>query len=255
MARLMAPFTPFFAEFLYQKLRSRLPAYAKRDSLPADMLGAADSVHFVELPKAVESSPEKKIISSRALQGVRLMQSVVELGRKAREEAKINMKTPVRSVTVVTTAHIEAFTSVENYILEELNAWEVNITTDVDKWCTLSALPKLPEFAKKLGKRTKSATEAVKALDSSKLRGLISENVKSLTIAPNDGQGAIELEPADLIIKTSFASADKTDFVAQTSFDGALTVAVDIKQDDNLRNQGIAREVVNRKFFSQSESD
>ena len=54
MAVVMAPFTPFFAEYLYQQLRKRLAAFGSASAAP-DKLGRADSVHYIMLPTADNS--------------------------------------------------------------------------------------------------------------------------------------------------------------------------------------------------------
>ena len=238
MATLMAPFTPFFAEFLYQKLRRRLPAFhdanAKRDEL-----GKAESVHYCMLPSVNEARYDPAVVSAMGL-----LQNAVELGRRARD-GKISMKTPVKSVVVVC-ADADALAQLkhlEPYVLDELNSWSLQLTSDVDTWCSLTALPKLPVLAKRLGKRVKLVTDAIKRLDSAQLRLFL--KLGSLTVAVDDGGEPVTIGPDELIVKTQFAG-DESQYSAQTLTDGSLTVAVETTQDDQVRMQGIAREVVNR---------
>ncbi|KAJ8611428.1 hypothetical protein CTAYLR_009009 [Chrysophaeum taylorii] len=257
MASVMAPFTPFFAEYLYQRLRPRLPGFRDKANRAADEIGAADSIHYVMLPPRFEAAVSSA--DETVLVGMRMLQRAVELGRRAREEAKISMKTPVKSVIVVSTddSSLRALRELEPYLLSELNAWAVDLTTDVDRWCALSALPNLPVLGKRLGKRAKKAAEVVKALDSRALRSFLaaaaaaSNGKDTLGISPTltldlqDGGDPVAVTLVELIIKSSFAD-DGGLYAGQNSADGSLTVAIETTQDDALRAQGITRELINR---------
>jgi isoleucyl-tRNA synthetase len=51
MTLIMAPFTPYFSEYLYQALRKLQPLYGNTDAaVPADAMGKAESVHYLMLP-------------------------------------------------------------------------------------------------------------------------------------------------------------------------------------------------------------
>jgi hypothetical protein len=128
------------------------------------------------------------------------------------------------------------------YVLDELNAWSAELTTDLDAWCTLSALPNLKLIAKKLGARIKPATEAIKALDSGRLREYLKTGALRLDLA----DGAVDLGVDELIVKTEFAATQGDIYAAQTTSDGATTVAIDSRQDDALRSSAIARDLCNR---------
>lgn len=259
MATLMAPFTPFFAEFLYQRLRPRLPAFRDKKNRSADEVGSADSIHYVMLPQRVvtqTTSPDEEAV----LVGMRLLQRAVELGRRAREDAKITMKTPVKSVVVVSTdaVSLDALRCLEPYLLGELNSWSVVLTTDVDAWCGLTALPNLPVLGKRLGKRNSQAAAAIKAVDSQSLRNLLAasqdaqskvgdddRNPPTLELDLKESGDKITVGLHELLIMSTF-SGDTDVYAAQTTPDGSLTVAIEKTQDDALRAQGVTREVINR---------
>lgn len=196
-------------------------------------------MHYIMLPTSEYARTDNAVVV-----GMRLLQQSVELGRRAREAVNISMKTPVKQVIIVcdsanALAALEG--DLEAYVLEELNALEVLLTSDVERWCTVSALPNLPVLARRLGKQIRAATETIKKLDSASLRAYLEEG----SIGLNVGGERYLLAQGDLIIKSTFAG-DETQYAAMSSPDGALTVAVCTTQDDVLRRQGIARELCNR---------
>ena len=238
MTVIMAPFTPFFAEYLYQHLRKRLLT-SNTANLPEDAIGKADSVHYIMLPLAGNPKADGKV-----LVGMSLLQQVVELGRRAREAATISMKTPVKRVIIVCDSALTLDGlrgELESYVLEELNTWEIVLTSDVETWCSISALPNLPILAKRLGKQVRSAADAIKGLDSASLRSF--SRTGSIMICV-DGK-LLHFSKGDLIVKSAF-SGDSTRYIATSSSDGGLTVAVCTVQDDALRRQGITRDFCNR---------
>ncbi|CAF5141659.1 unnamed protein product, partial [Rotaria sp. Silwood1] len=89
MAKLMAPFTPFFAEYLYQILRKLMPQSASDTEQEL-------SVHFQMIPKSNHSLVNKNIESV-----VAVMQIVTKLGRHLRERKVIPMKYPLPELVVI----------------------------------------------------------------------------------------------------------------------------------------------------------
>lgn len=104
MTILMAPFTPFLTEFLYQHLRKIHPnftscsaaASSSISALPLDAIGKADSVHYIMLPIYDEAR-----LNPLCEERMATLQTVIELGRMVRERSNINLKTPVKEVIVV----------------------------------------------------------------------------------------------------------------------------------------------------------
>lgn len=71
------------------------------------------------------------------------MRAVIELGRAAREQRKISLKMPVRSVTVVSTdpEALEDVRQLGAYVRSELNARDLVLDSNESAWCTLRAAP------------------------------------------------------------------------------------------------------------------
>ena len=235
MSLIMAPFTPFFAEHLYQKLRAVHPA---RDDAAAaeDAVGRSASVHFVMLP-AFDAS---RLDEAKEAQ-MRHLQAVVELGRKVRERRNISLKIPVRSVTVVcpTPATLDAIRGVEAYVLSELNARELHLTTDEETWCTLSAVPNNKTLGKRLGKALKDVKKHIAQLGHAEVTAFMRSG--TITI------GGHELTAAagDLEVHRAF-KGDKDAYEADTTPDGTCMAVVDVRPDAELLAAGTVRELVNR---------
>ena len=137
LCRLMAPFTPFFTETLYQHLRRLHPACADA-AAPEDAVGRAASVHYLSIPEVDVAAVDPGVVAA-----VRVLQDVIEAGRTVRTKRNIPQKLPVADVIVVSAdpvvlAHAEGLVG---YIKDELNALAVSFSADDTKWCALRAAP------------------------------------------------------------------------------------------------------------------
>jgi isoleucyl-tRNA synthetase len=105
LCRLMAPFTPFITEMMYQNLAQFLPA-SDEDRR---------SVHFLNLPE-----PNEEYFNEDIERAVTRMQSVIELGRFIREQQNISLKTPCKELIIINPdpQYLEDIKSLESYIQE-----------------------------------------------------------------------------------------------------------------------------------------
>jgi len=233
MALLMAPLTPFFTEYLYQHLRKFQPGYTDQGAAE-DAMGKSDSVHFLMLPDYDQSK-----LNPGAVERMDLLQTVVVLGRLARERRSIAVKTPVKSVVVVCkdASRLSGLEEVKAYVEKELNSWEIALTTDEQQWCSLKAEPNNKALGKRLGKNF------------GKVRGAIAKlSHDQLTAFQENQQMELEgftLYAEDLIVKREFIG-DAEVYEACVSRDGSVLVALDTRQDQALLAEGLAREVINR---------
>jgi isoleucyl-tRNA synthetase len=167
---IMAPFTPFITEFFYQHLRKLQPSYAEAANGGGKtnpvMPGKSDSVHFLRLPEYDESR-----LNADAVEAMEALQSIVELGRNAREKRNISLRTPVKSLVAILRNPSENVVKgitgpLKNYILSELNAWDFTVVPEEEQhdWVTLALTPDFKVLGKKLGKKMKAVGAAVKKL-------------------------------------------------------------------------------------------
>lgn len=164
---LMAPFTPFITEHLYQHLRKKQPSYEEGapDTNPT-IPGKSKSVHFLQLPKYDESR-----LNSDAVDAMEVLQTIVEQGRNVRERRNISLRTPIKSVVVVlrdpSPSVVASVTGpLKEYILSELNAWDfVVVGKEEEKdWVKMSLQPNFKLLGKKLGKKMGAAKKFVEEL-------------------------------------------------------------------------------------------
>ena len=219
----MAPFTPFFTEYLYQHLRKRLPLFRNSDpSIPVDALGKADSVHYLMLPTALESR-----INMKAEARFKVLQEAVRLSRTARERRHIRTNLPLKNVVIVAANDdiAEALNYLKSYFLSEVNAWEMTISNEWEKMCVLKTVPNWKDLGKRLGKRMKDVAKAITDLTQDEIVRFMDCGTIELC--------GFELTKEDLVVKREFNGDSKT-FEAAVSDDGALLVAIDTTCDEEL---------------------
>ncbi len=229
---LMAPLTPFFSEFLYQRL---LPI-VKRSADPCnpEAPGTAQSVHHIMLP---HSDPSR--LNPLAVANMQVMKEVIELGRTARERKAITLKTPIKELFIISsnTSKLDAVKKLEGYVKTELNTYKVTYVDDEEKWMSYSALPNLPKIAKRLGKRLKAVREGIVALSDGEIREYTASG--SITVC-----GEV-LGKGELLVTRSF-EGNASVFEAEVSSESQLMVVLDITRDAKIERERIAREVINR---------
>lgn len=119
-------------------------------------------------------------------------QAAIELGRVARERRHVSLKTPVRRVVLV---HADAaaqagLAELREYVADELNALEVDVSGDEAAWCTYVAVPDNAGLGKRLGADFKRVLPLIKALGHAEVRGFLETG--SVTV------GGVTLTGADL---------------------------------------------------------
>lgn len=225
LSQLMAPFAPFFSEYTYQVLKPLAPPEL-----------VMDSVHFLMLPSVDNSIVDKSFETA-----IEYMKTTIELGRVGREHREIALKQPLREATIIHREHkvIEAVRSLEAYVMTELNVRKINYSTEESAYVMLKADADGRVLGKKLGKSFKAVHSAV--------RSLSPENVLKM-----EAEGQLEiaghlLTTTDVKIsrelKTEFKEGG--DLQAETSSSGLLVV-LNTVLDNDLLQEGIAREMINR---------
>ena len=212
-ALLLAPFTPFVADAMYTTL-----------------VGTGDSVHLADWPLADtttrDTALEAEMIRARA---------VVSLGLSARNDAKIKVRRPLRTAYVLEPG--DWFSDeVAAEIADALNVKALAHVTDLEGLLDYSVVPNFRALGPKAGARMPAVKAALASADAHAVRRAL-DDAGSYEIALGDGS-TIELTPDDVDVR---AASHEELALAR---DGAVAVALDTTIDDELRAEGIARDLV-----------
>jgi len=164
------------------------------------------------------------------------MQNVIALGRVGRDRKKLPIKTPLRDFKVVHSdaQYLADLETLKPYLLEELNVRGLTLTTDTGSFVTLRAEPDRERLGKRLRKEMGAVATAIQALTQEQLKVLLEK-------------GEIEvlghaLTTEDVKVIREF----KGDSRYEAGFSEDALTMLDCLVDDELRSEGLAREVINR---------
>jgi isoleucyl-tRNA synthetase len=218
-SRLVAPFVPFFAEFLHQRL--------------ARPFGAADSVHLEAWPQPL-GRPEPALEASMTA-----VRRVVELGRAVRAAHKLKTRQPLPTMTLAgADASLRAqLAGMEGIVLEELNVKALSWSDRPEELVSIEARPNWRVLGKRLGAKMKATAAAIAAEDPNALAASLSANGRAAVEVEGE---SIELSAEELEIRYQ----PREGLVAEADRD--LLLVLDTTVDEGLRREGLAREVISR---------
>lgn len=216
VCQLLAPFTPFVAEALWQNLA------AGRDGRP-------DSVHLSDYPRPTAEAPDPLL--DEAMRAVR---DIVELGRRIRTEARVKVRQPLLEAVVHHPGDPDALLPLLDQIAEELNVKRVELAESVERFGRWRAKPNFKALGPRLGGQVRQVAAAL-AADDGRLASELAAG-RAVTVATDAGD--VRLEPADVDL------AQQTSEGWGVAAEGGLTVALELELTDDLRREGLARELV-----------
>ena len=220
VARLMAPIAPFYAERLYQDLTF------------VTGRAATTSVHLAAYPECDEAC-----VDSELEYRMELAQKISSMVLALRKKEQLIVRQPLQKIAIPTTdevmkARIEA---VKALILSEVNVKELEFV-EGDGILVKKIKCNFRTLGKKFGKLMKSVNAAVTEMSQEQ----ISELEKNGTIT-------LQVEGTDALIELADVEIFSEDVPGWTvANEGALTVALDVEVTDELRREGIAREVIKK---------
>ncbi len=223
LAKMMAPFTPFITESMYQNMKVFLPESTED----------VRSIHF--LPRA---EAKEEYFDADIERAVSRMQRVVELGRSMREKKNISLKSPLKEFVVVNgdAQFLADIKGLESYILEELNVKQVTVSAEEKKYGIKYKLePDHRILGQKLKKDYAKVRKALPNMTEDQIIGFV--KTQKVIIE------GIELGEEDFQIQRYL---DQTDGHLEVACDKDIVALLDVVVDDNLRLEGLAREVINR---------
>ncbi|HEX8690539.1 MAG TPA: isoleucine--tRNA ligase [Solirubrobacterales bacterium] len=221
-AALLAPFTPFLADEIHLNLAGG----------EAEELGELpDSVHLRDFPAPDPALADPAL--EAAMEAVRL---TVELGRAARAQAKAKVRQPLRrAVIVANDAEREAISARADLVRAELNVKELDFVTEEAELVSYAVKPNYRSLGPRFGKRMPQVAAAVEALDPRHVAEVMA----------GGGQVGINIEGDEHTIgpdEVTLALQPLEGYEVEA--EAGHAVALQLELDDELRREGLAREIV-----------
>ena len=229
VAQLMSPIAPFYSDWLYRNL------------MQADENDAV-SVHLSDFPTSYSSKIDKELESKMDI-AQRLTSLVFSLRKK--EVIKVRQPLAKILIPVLDGKQQEIIESVKDLILSEVNVKEVEFVTDTSGLVSKKLKPNFKVLGKKLGASMKEAN-------------IFIQNMSQEDISVLEKNGSFDLELSGqkyslLLEEVQILTEDIKGWLVAT--DENLTVALDISLTDELKNEGYARELVNKIQNQRKEND
>ncbi len=220
VAILGAPIAPFYMDRLYR-----------------DLTGSATSVHFVLMPKVAAEQIDADLEESMAL-----AQKACSLVHSLRKLHHLNVRQPLSKVVVpVISEKVRSqLGRFSDLVLGEVNVKELEFIADTTGILTLKIKPNFKTLGKVYGKRMKEIAAAFAGLDQATISAIQRSDLAGTDYTLALPEGDVVLHPDDYEI----SSEDMQGWAVAT--EGSLTVALDLVVTDELRCEGVARELVNR---------
>ncbi|HEV2726782.1 MAG TPA: class I tRNA ligase family protein, partial [Solirubrobacterales bacterium] len=213
---MLAPFTPFLADEIHRNLSA--------DS-------AEPSVHLRDFPAVDESLADTEL--EQGMEAVRL---TVELGRAARAQAKAKVRQPLRrAVIVANEAERAAIEARAGLVTAELNVKELDFVSDESELVSYSAKPNYRALGPRFGKKMPQVAAAVAALDAAHVAQVLADG----------GEIGISIEGTDHTLGPDDVTLALQPLEGyEVEAEAGHAVALQLELDDELRREGLAREIV-----------
>ncbi len=221
VAQLGAPVAPFFMDRLY------------RDLTLASKKESKESVHLSNFPKANTTYINKELEHK-----MRQAQTISSLVLSLRQRVKIKVRQPLQKIMipVLDDASRKEIEAVSDLIKSEVNVKEIELIDEDSGILVKQIKPDFKKLGPRFGKDMKAVAAVIQQFDQSAISTL--EKDGEISVLLNEKSVTLNLD--DVII----SSQDIEGWLVANA-DG-ITVALDVTISDELRNEGIARELVNR---------
>lgn len=221
VAKLMAPIAPFYADRLYMDLIS----VTGRDSVV--------SVHLANFPVADES-----LIDTELEARMQMAQDVTSMVLALRRKVNIKVRQPLQCIMIPVVdeeqkRHIDA---VKDLIMTEVNVKEVRFVEGASGVLVKKVKCDFKKLGPKFGKQMKAVAAAV--------AGMSQEAIAELE---KNGKYTFQLDGGEAVVEASDVEIFSEDIPGWlVANEGKLTVALEVTVTEELKREGIARELVNR---------
>ena len=212
VTKLLAPFTPFVADAIFENLD-----------------GGLASVHLADFPEAGERDVALETAMAVARETVRL-------GLAARSHGKLKLRQPLRAAVVVAAGEERAaIERLAEIVCDELNVKELRFVADAAELGSYDVKPNYRSLGPRFGKQMPQVAAAVAALEPAHVAAALREGGRvAISIDGHDH----ELGADDLTLAMQPLEG------YELEREGSHAVALDLHLDEELRREGLAREIV-----------
>jgi isoleucyl-tRNA synthetase len=231
-AALLAPFTPFLADEIHRNLAG---------GTMGEQGERFDSVHLRDFPQ-----PDPALADPELETGMEAVRLTVELGRAARAQAKAKVRQPLRrAVIVANDAERVAIEARADLVTAELNVKELDFVSEEGELVSYTAKPNYRTLGPRFGKSMPQVAAAVAALDAAHVAAVLAEG----------GEIGISIDGADHTlgpddVTLALQPLDGYEVEAEAGH----AVALQLELDDDLRREGLAREIVHAVQIARKEA-
>ncbi len=230
IAILGAPIAPFYMDQLYLDL----------------VKDGQESVHYVLMPEC-----NGAVIDKDLEERMELAQRASSMVLALRRKVNIKVRQPLSKlvVPVISDKVREQLEKVKGLILGEVNVKEAEFISDTAGIITKKIKPNFKTLGKTYGKRMKDIAAAFGEISQQEINAIQNAEAEGMSYTLNLEGGEVVLNPGDYMI----SSEDMPGWLVAS--DGPLTIALDIEVSEALKNEGVARELVNRIQNIRKDSD
>ena len=221
IAKLGAPIAPFFMDKLYTDLNK----VTKKEDF--------ESVHLAEFPQHDEHYIDKSL--ERKMENAQTISSLV-LSLRAKEKIKVRQPLQKIMIPVSSNEQKNEIQAVEDLIKHEVNVKAIELLEDASDILVKQIKPNFKVLGPRFGKDMKLISSAIGGLGAPDIQEIEQNGVLDIEI--NGKSITLGIEDVEI------TSQDIEGWLVAS--EGALTVALDVTITDDLRKEGIARELVNR---------
>lgn len=220
VAVLAAPIAPFYMDRLYK-----------------DLVPEAESVHFVLMPE-----PDASVIDKDLEERMEMAQRASSMVLALRRKVNIKVRQPLSKlmIPVVSEKVRVQMEKVKELILGEVNVKEMEFISDTAGIITMKIKPNFKTLGKIYGRQMKEIAAAFGGFDQKTISEIQKAENAGAEYSVALASGTVVLRPGDYEI----SSEDMPGWIVAS--EGPLTVALDIEVSEELRKEGIARELINR---------
>ena len=221
IAKIGAPIAPFFMDKLYLDLN----AVSQKENF--------ESIHLADFPLFEESYVDKSL--ERKMEDAQTISSLV-LSLRAKEKIKVRQPLQKIMIPVENKEQKSSILAVANLIKHEVNIKEIELLEDASDILVKQIKPNFKTLGPKFGREMKSIANAI--------RNFSKEEISKIEL---EGEIPIELDGKMINLELSDVEISSKDIEGWlVANEGSITVALDVTISENLRREGVARELINR---------